>query len=114
MKFQVPSTITKITTMADKSLRLQVDTQELSQADKAMVFGLHDVLGVFVFSEADITEADLIDLPEVIVEKNEKTPSQRLRDRLYVVYKQTINKSDFDGWYKREMNKIGEHYLNKL
>jgi len=35
---QVPSVITKITTMADKSLRLQVDTQELNAVNSADVF----------------------------------------------------------------------------
>lgn len=114
MKFQVPSTISKIITMADKSLRLQVDTQELSQQEMAMVFNLYDSLGVFIFSETDIKETDLIDLPEVKVDKEEKTPSQRLRNRLYVYYSQAINKGDFDSWYKKEMNRIGEHYLNKL
>jgi len=101
--------------MADKSLRLQVDTQELSKEDKARVFDLHEELGWFMFSKADITEDDFKDLPEIKVEFNEKTPSQRLRSRLYVYYEKThINLNDFDSWYIKEMNKIGQHYLDKI
>lgn len=116
MKFQVPSTISKITTMADKSLRLQVDTQELPKEDKAKVFDLHEELGWFCFSKAEIKEEDIVDLPEIKPEfKDQKSPSQRLRNRLYVYYA-SIHRdtSDFDNWYIKEMDKIGQHYLNKV
>ena len=66
MKFQVPATISKIVTMADKSLRLQVDTQELTKADKAKVFELHEEIGWFMFSRAEFKEEDVINLPEIL------------------------------------------------
>ena len=116
MKFQVPAIISKITTMADKSLRLQVDTQELPKEEKAKVFDLHEEFGWFVFSKSDIKEDHLKDLPELKPEfKDQKSPSQLLRNRLYVYYEKThVNLGDFDSWYKTEMNRIGQHYLDKL
>jgi len=115
LKFQVPATVSKITTMADKSLRLQVDTQELSKEDKAEVFGLHECLGWFMFSEVEIVENDFKDLPEIKVDGDNKTPSQRLRDRLFRYYESThIHTDDFDGWYIKEMGRIGQHYLDKM
>ena len=100
--------------MADKSLRLQVDTQELGKDDKAKIFDLHDVLGWFVFSKVEIKDEDILDLPEIKPEfKNEKSPSQRLRNRLFVYFEGT-HTGNFDSWYKKEMDKIGQHYLDKL
>jgi len=114
MKFQVPATITKISTMKDRCLRLQVDTQELGEESDG-VFKLYDQLGWFIFSPAEINEEDLVDLPDIKPEFEEKTPSKRLRDRLFVYYKDThINIDDFDEWYKKEMNRIGQHYLDKI
>jgi len=116
MKFQVPAIISKITTMADKSLRLQVDTQELSHEEKANVFEMHDKFGYFLMQEALIREEDLIDIPEVQPEfKGEKTPSKRLRDRLFVYFEAThTDKKEFEDWYKKEMDRIGQHYLDKI
>lgn len=116
MKFQVPATISKITTMADKSLRLQVDTQELSHEDKAKVFGMHEQFGYFFMQDIVIKEEDLIDIPEIQPEfKTEKTPSKRLRDRLFVYYDAThTDKAGFEDWYKKEMDRIGQHYLDKI
>ena len=100
--------------MADKSLRLQVDTQELDKDEKAKVFDLHDMLGWFIFSRAEIKDEDL-GLPEIKPEFNEKSPSQHLRNRLWVYYTKTHNNLDgFDDWYKKEMDRIGQHYLDKL
>lgn len=115
MKFQIPSTITKITTMSDHCLRLQVDSQELSKADKAQVFNLHELLGWFVFSEAELKEEDLINLPELKPEFDEISPSKRLRNRLFVYYKNThTDTNNFDNWYKKEIERIGQHYLDKI
>ena len=101
--------------MADKSLRLQVDTQELPKDDKAKVFDLHETLGWFVFSKAEIQEDDLVDLPEIKPEFEEKSPSQRLRARLFVYYNHThVNKEDFPEWYKKTMNKLGQQYLDRI
>ena len=116
MKFQVPATISKIVTMADKSLRLQVDTQELTKADKAKVFELHEEIGWFMFSRAEFKEEDVINLPEIKPEfKGELSPSQKLRNRLWVYFTNTHSDIDnFDSWYKKEMDRIGKLYLSKV
>jgi hypothetical protein len=113
--FQVPATIEKIETMADKSLRLRIDTQELSREEAAQVFELHEKLGWFTFSEQEIKKEDLVDLPEVKKEfKNQKSPSERLRNVLYVVWEE-IGKPDksFESWRSAEMEKIISHYKQK-
>ena len=102
---KVPATISKVTTMSDKGLRLQVDTQELGSEDKAEVMGMYGDLGVFVFSKANISPEDLVELPEVKLEKGSKTESQRLRATLFVYWQQKKLKEPFDNFYKRQMEK---------
>lgn len=115
--FQVPSTITKIMTMGDRSLRLQVDVdRELSPEENALVFSLYNRTGFFIFKDADIKEEDLIDLPEEKIEfKGQISTSQRLRNRMFVYYKETYGKTDgFEEWRIKEMDRIGQHYLDKI
>ena len=113
---KVPSTITKITTMSDKTLRLQVDTQELMTEDEAIVMALRDKLGIFAFVESEMSKDDLKDLPEVKLEAKEKSPSERLRARMYVYFTEHLRKDNqyFNNWYSSELNRIGERYLEKL
>ena len=115
--FQVPSTVTKIMTMGDRSLRLQVDVdRELSPEENAKVFSLYNHAGYFIFKDAEIQQEDLIDLPEEKLEfKNQKSSSEILRNRLYVYYKEKNGTDEgFEDWRKKEMSKIGQHYLNKI
>ena len=115
--FQVQSYINKITTMGNHSLRLQVDLEkELSPEENARVFALYNKLGWFVFKEAEIQEEDLVNLPEEAAEfKDQKSSSQILRNRLYVYYKDKFGNDDgFEDWRKKEMLRIGQHYLDKI
>lgn len=105
---KVPGTISKVTTMADKGLRLQVDTQELGPEDAAKVMLLRDRLGTFVFVEAGdkISKEDVKNLPKVELEEGEKAPSSRLRAALYVYWDQHKIAEPFDIFYRRQMEKF--------
>ena len=111
---KVPATISKITTMSDNGLRLQVDTQEISPKDSGEVMELRNKLGVFIFAEANIEEDDLKDLPKVVLEEKEKTSSERLRSVLFIYWKQKKLKEDFDPFYKRQMEKFIDIIKEKL
>jgi len=115
---KVPAVISKITTMADKGLRLQVDTQEITSEDKASIMDFYDKLGWFVFAE-QITEADITDLPKIELDEDTKTPSERLRARMYVYFTDKDRglgkpKSQFNEWYRMALDKIGLTYLDKM
>ena len=44
-----------------------------------------------------------------------KTPSQRLRSRLFVYYKETKKtEKGFNSWYADALDQIGNSYLEKL
>lgn len=102
--------------MEDRVLRLQVDCQEMTTEDEAILLGLRDSLGWFLFAEnsKDIQPEDMVDLPEIKTEKGHKTDSQRLRATLFVYWKQQKRAEDFELFYKQYINKVIENIKSKL
>lgn len=101
--------------MRDRGLRLQVDTKELTADQYAEIMKLFMTSGYFVYSEnSEDLNVNLDDLPPVALEENEKSPSQRQRAVLFLLWKQSGSKGLFDSFYRQEMEKIIEHYKDKL
>lgn len=100
----------------DKSVSLRFVTQELTTNEVADIDRCLDTFGVLYYrgdgevnkeeiAELDNIELDLYDEP--------KTQSQRLRNVLYKVWK-LEESGDFKEYYKKETEKIIQHYKNKL
>jgi len=105
---QVPATISKITSMSNRTLRCQVDTQEnLSDEELAKIIGNIDKFGWFTFSpDNQIDEEDLLDLPSLPKRaEEEKSPAQKLHNTLYVYWKQEGAKGEWEIYYRRYMDK---------
>ena len=118
--------IDKVSTLADGSLRVYVGTPELSNETMVSVFSLIKKPG-FVLISANAINQDQIDAVEKATtnaEFSEKTPSQRMRGVLYKLWEKTQPKTmngdgvmeyvDFDLFYKRQMNKMIDHFKTKL
>ena len=118
--------IDKVSTLADGSLRVYVGTPELSNETMVNVFSLIKKPG-FVLISANAINQDQIDAVEKAstnAEFSEKTPSQRMRGVLYRLWEKTQPKTmngdgvmeyvDFDLFYKRQMNKMIDHFKSKL
>jgi len=114
MKTSIPAAITKVTTMRDKTIRLQVDCQETDAETMTDLFRLNDKLGWFFFHESPIKEIDTKKLPEIKLERGQKTPSERLRSCLYVLWESEKTDMDFDNYYLNKMNSIIEWIKTKL
>ena len=97
----------------DRTLSLKVDTQELSSEDTAIIFSFFQKQIWIAISETSVTKEQL-NIPEVVEEMDKKSDSQRLRDRMYVFWKETKASSDFNPWYKTQLEKIGQGYLAKV
>lgn len=111
---KVPATISKITTMSDGGLRLQVDTQEINPLDAGKIMELRNKLGHFVFAEQAITIEDIKDLPEIKLEEGEKAPSTRLRATLFVFWEQHKVQEPFDIFYRRKVESFIDVVKEKL
>ena len=115
--FQVASYISKITTMGNCSLRLQVDLdKELNPDENAKIFALYNKLGWFIFKEAEIKPDD-IDVPEFLKDiKTDKSPQQRLRAVLFRLWEQQGGGKTglFDDFYKRRIEMLIDQVKEKL
>ena len=114
--FQVPATITKITTMADRSFRLQVDTErELTPAEATLLFSLNSNSGYFLFKPEVFVVDDVEEIPEYKPEeKSEKSPSQRLRAVLYRLWEQSGKIGDFELFYRTRMDRLIDQIKERL
>lgn len=112
--FQAPAELLKIETLTN-TLKLTFETQELPEADVAKLFGLRKLsIGWLLFKSSEIKTEDI---PEYDPEQfdEDKSPSQRLRDVLFVYYKQKGMKPEgFNAFYAAQLEKITEQYKAKL
>lgn len=104
--FQVASTIQKVATRADNTLSLAVNTQELTPEETTELFKLKGKLGWFMFKENEFTEADI---PEAEApgakDPDQPSPSERLRNVLFVFWKLNKIKGDFQTFYNAWIDK---------
>ena len=119
--FTAPGTISKITTMADNTLRLQVDCQEMPADQEAIVLKARNKYGYFLYNESEITETDVEAIPDYKpTEKGDKSPAQRLRAVLYRLWEQTgkvdmyRQPCDSDTYYKQIMETLINQHKDKL
>jgi hypothetical protein len=102
---KIPSTISKVSTLSDGSIRLVVDTQELQPSDKAELMGLHNRMGWMLFSDTGIKESDVPTDP--IEFPNQKSLSERLRNALWVLHeKKGGTPEDFETFRHRWMESV--------
>lgn len=107
--------IDKVSANNDRTLSLKIETQELNAQEGSRVLELMQKQIYVAMAEIPLQEADL-EVPEASPEfRGDKTPSQRLRGRLYCYYKDIHGKDEgFIGWYEKTLDTIGQRYLEKL
>lgn len=103
-----------IKSMSDKGVRVMIDTQEILPEQMAALFALKGKYGHFYFAEAPLSP-DQIEVPEITADfKGEKSPSQRLRASLYILWQQSGTSQDFEIFYRSKMENIIDSIKNKL
>lgn len=112
--FQIPATLTKAE-MRVHFWKLVFETQEnVLPEHMAVVLGWAHQLGHLTFSAHQIEAEDIIDLPEIKTDDT-KTPSQRLRAVLFLMWKQdNQGHLTFTTYYEMMMEKIVNHFKGKL
>lgn len=117
MILQTPATITKVSTMSNRTLRLQIDTQEnLTDEQIASLVSKVDKYGYFCFLEdTQIDESDLVKLPPLPKKlKEEQSPAQKFRSVLYILWEQNGKKGDFELFYNRTYERLINEIKEKL
>ena len=113
MKLQFLSQITKVETTADRGMRIKLITPELSSEEMSMLFKLGENQVYTAIAELPIKELEVPDdLPTM---KGEKTPSQRLKNVLHVLWEQKTDRTkSSDQFYRDWMEKAVEGIKAKL
>ena len=103
-------TITSIRGKVDKSVGLTISTPELTVEEKSTFFELQGVDSDILISPKDMQA------PEYKIDKEieTKTPGQRLRAVVYVLYSQLTVKEDFNEFYRKYMEKIIDRVKEQL
>jgi len=104
MKVQTPALISKIATKADGSIQVVLETPELPPNEMSKLFELRKAQGWFLFSENTFSEEDI---PKEQADVGEgKSPAQRLRATLYVVWNSQGRKGDFEAYYRTAIERM--------
>lgn len=109
---QLPAQLDGISTKKDGSLGVRITTQELNPEQKVALMEYLNQFGWFCFSPNEFKEADM---PVKDAEGNKrKTPAQRLRNVLYLLWNSSDKSMTQDQYYEREMEKVIENYKKFL
>lgn len=107
----VPVEVVDIRPRADRSWKLSFETRELTGEQVALMADNFQGAGWLLFSPNEIKEADVPDAP---AEPGTKTPSQRLRASIMVLWQQQGSKGDPESFYRSYMERLVEYVKSKL
>lgn len=105
----IPATLDAANRKKDRSVSLRLTSMfEMTTTDFSEIDKLHGSTGWLLFSPEELTEEHIPTQP-LPDEGTRKTPSQRLRASLFVLWEMTNPGEDFDAFYRRRMERIIEH-----
>lgn len=103
---KIPATLTKISSLEDRSFKITMTTQELSDEQGSELIKLNGRFGNMVFSESPIQASDIPEFDPSTVD-SKKSPSERLRAVLYVRWDRNTSKTrTFDEYYVAYMSQL--------
>lgn len=105
----LPASFDNISLRKDGSCLLKFETRELTSEELMTVLGFRNTTGWLLYSQnPDMTA------PDNPAQLDTKSPSERLRDVLYVFYKQQNPVVSFETFYSEKMESIINQIKNKL
>jgi hypothetical protein len=112
--FQIPATLEGIAALKDGGMSVRFHTQEVNADEKVLLMQYFQKFGWLLFSEQEQNEDTLI-LEDIRKDVGGKTPSQRLRSVLYILYQQSGRLDlTFEQFYVDKMNQMIEQLKGKL
>jgi hypothetical protein len=103
--------VDSIRTRKDKTVSVQMSTQELSPSKAGELFTLLNSLATVYISPSEVTSREMAQVDAVEPEMPGKSPSQRMRNVLFLLWEQDPEGYKvFDMYYQEKMNK----YINEL
>ncbi len=116
MAFLIPFQITKVSTLADGSYSIVLNTPELDDQKGAQLLGMRRRQGIASLSLSDIPSDLSAEMDKAVHELGYvgKSPSERLRNALYAQWKNSSGVKTFDMFYNAEMEGFIESVKSKI
>ena len=117
MKILCPAILDGYTRRKDRTVSLRFITQEKTSSEVMNIDETLDQFGILYFrgeenmNTEEVEELDKIDLD---IYDEPKSQSKRLRNVLFILWKQEGEKGDFKKFYKQKTEEIIQHFKNKL
>lgn len=108
---KTPAIITSISSKQDGSLGLRLSTPELTPDEKVAFLEIQGLNTIVLIQPTDFESKEI---KEIKGELDTKTPSQRLRATLFVLYNQQGGQGTFEEFYLKYMEKLIDFVKNKL
>lgn len=108
---QTQAIITSIRSRQDMSVGFSAETPEYSDDEFAYFRKLQGKNVEMTIKPLDETPEELLNIK---TELDQKTPSQRLRAVIFLLWKKQKSEMDYDSFYKKTMEKIIDQLKNKL
>lgn len=116
MKIVLAGIVESLNTRVDGSVKVVFSTQELDPSKGGELFQLRGKYCKCLLSDNNISnvEEEVLDKAQMAKTGKQKTPSQRLRSVLYILWQQSGVSIPFDDFYKTEVDGIIESIKSKL
>ena len=107
----VPAVVEDFKPKKDRSWVLKFETRELTSDEVKVLVDNYQGEGWLVFSPNHINTSQI---PVEQADAGVKSPSKRLKDVIFIYWKQNGSKGDFDAYYKTTIQKMIESIQEKL
>lgn len=110
------ATLDRANRKKDKSVSISFTTDLEQTSDEFMeIDQIIGTRGIIYFkSSGELTQEEINAIDSTEIELEGKSKSQKLRNTIYLNWKQSDQNKTKEQFYTDEMNKITEHYINKL
>lgn len=113
----IPAMLSSFRSLKDKTIKIEFETNELNPEQLAEI-GLHNQsFGYLAFKKDEFRTEQIQVLDELKAgyEDKTKTPSKRLRDVLFIAWKQQPEGyHEYEDYYRYKMEKFINHVKSKL
>lgn len=114
MIVHLPAQLLKVESRSDRTYKLTFNTRELRGSEASVL--LNEIMNEGWLLYSSTSEIDEQDIPKEKADSGmgTKTPSQRLRACLYVMWEQQGKKGSFEDYYRVQMEKVIDYIKDKL